>query len=177
MTRRLSIVALACLALAAFVSLGWTPAPGPSDEDAIKSRYQAFEAAWNKHDTASMAAIWATDGDLINPYGRIAKGRPAVETLFKDEHGDKGPFKSSHFEFKNVSQRMVGGGSVSLMDATCDITHITGPDGASVPSEPHHVLVVWEKSKDGLWMITAARPYTFKTMPEKGENSGHDKHK
>ena len=56
----------------------------PAIEAEIKARADEFAAAWNKHDTKAMADMWSTDGDLINPYGRVAKGRAEVEKLFLD---------------------------------------------------------------------------------------------
>jgi len=50
-----------------------------SDEAGIRATDEVFAAAWNKHDAKAMAATWAKDGDLVNPFGRVAKGRAEVE--------------------------------------------------------------------------------------------------
>ena len=66
--------------------LAFSTAMAAGDEEAIQKRLDEFVAAWNNHDAEAMAALWAPDGDLINPFGRVAKGRPEVEKLFIDEH-------------------------------------------------------------------------------------------
>ena len=74
---------LALLSLAAFI-IAAAPAASTPDDDiaAIKKNTAAFQAAWNKHDTKALAALWATDGDLIDPWGVTSVGRDAVEKFF-----------------------------------------------------------------------------------------------
>ncbi len=64
-----------------------TPARDASkEENAIQKQVEAFVAAWNTHDTRSMANLYAEDADLINPSGRSARSRTEIELLFRDEH-------------------------------------------------------------------------------------------
>jgi uncharacterized protein (TIGR02246 family) len=163
MKRASGILCAAC-AIACMVG-GWSPVgTGPGDEEAIKAIGAAFAAAWNKDDAAGMSKCWATDGDLINPWGRVANGRAAVETLFQDEHA--GMMKDSHYEMKMSSPRMIGGGSVALVDWDSTITWPKGADGTMKPPFAHHVAIVMEKMKDGAWSIQAARPYQFAPKPD-----------
>lgn len=159
---------------AALTAGGWAGySRGPGDEEAIRARTTAFAAAWNKHDTAAIAAFWSADGDLINPWGREAKGRPAVETLFKDEHG--GAMKASRFEYRVTNIRILGTSGVAVVDWSIDLTGVVNPEGSALPPMPHHVALVMQKAKDGTWMIEAARPYVLLTPPEKMDKDGTPK--
>ena len=71
------------------------PPPSPSNEAQIHARADEFAAAWNKHDPTAMAYFWSVDGDLINPFGRKAKGLTEIQRLFQDEQN--GPMKNSTF--------------------------------------------------------------------------------
>ena len=169
-----SVLAVAALMGLAFAVGGWqNPKKEAGDEDAIKARGDVFTAAWNKDDAAGMAALWSTEGDLINPWGRVAKGRAAVETLFKDEHA--GMMKGSHYEQKIAGVRILGGGGVAVVDWDLVITNAKAPDGSIQPPMPHHLLLVMQKDKSGTWMIESARPYVFSPAPDakgKGRESG-----
>ena len=71
------LASLVLFALALAVPLG--AAASPTDEETIKAQVMAFAAAWDKHDPKAMAAFWAEDGDLVNPFGEMAKSRTEVE--------------------------------------------------------------------------------------------------
>jgi uncharacterized protein (TIGR02246 family) len=132
-----------------------------ADDQAIKDRVDQFQAAWNKHDSKAMAAIWAEDGDLINPFNRTAHGRGDVEKLFADEH--TGPFKGSTYTTKAVTVRSLTP-DVAMTDVTATISGVQGPDGSAARDVPHHVALVFVK-KDGAWMIASARAFQFSAMP------------
>src|SRR5688572_16746766 len=76
-----------------------------ADDQAIKDRVDQFQAAWNKHDAKAMAAIWAEDGDLINPFGATAQDRAEVEKVFNHEHAHA--FKGSTYTTSAVTVRSV----------------------------------------------------------------------
>src|SRR6266849_4002270 len=65
---------VAAVAVCALVGIG---AARGEDSARVKQVRAASDA---------FAAAWAPDGDLINPFGRWAKGRAEVEKLFTDEH-------------------------------------------------------------------------------------------
>src|SRR5688572_17663078 len=90
--RNLFIASFALLALLIPMVIA---ANRPPDEQPTKKRLNQFQAAWNKDDTAAMAAMWAEDGTLINPFGTAAQGRDAVTKIFVDEHS--GLFKATEY--------------------------------------------------------------------------------
>ena len=71
---------LALLLVAAFIVAAAPARPSPDDEvAAIKKNSATFAAAWNKHDAKALAALWAKDGDLIDPWGATSNSRDAVQ--------------------------------------------------------------------------------------------------
>ena len=79
--RRFILAALVC----SLVGLGVAIGEDSAREKEVRAVEDAFVAAWNKHDTKALAAGWAPDGDLINPFGRWAKGRAEVEKLLGEQ--------------------------------------------------------------------------------------------
>ncbi len=147
----ISLVLLSLLSTAALAA----------DDQAIKDRLDQFQAAWNKDDTQAMAAIWAEDGSLINPFGAAAKGRSEIEKIFVDEHTHA--FKGTTYTTSDVKVQWLTP-DVAVADLTGNISGVHGSDGSAAPDFPHHVVWVFVK-KDGQWMGAAARAYQFSGKP------------
>lgn len=157
--RKLFIASFALLALLIpmmFAAAGGA-AGGAADDKPIKDRLDEFQSAWNKDDTKAMAALFADDGTLINPFGTFAQGREAITKVFVQEH--TGPFKATKYAGSDVKIQWVTP-DVAIADLTANISGVHATDGSSAPDYPHHVTWVFVK-KDGKWLASAARPYQF----------------
>jgi uncharacterized protein (TIGR02246 family) len=130
------------------------------DEAAIRKLSNDFFAAWGRHDVKAMAATFAEDADIINPFGRVAKGRAEILKLFTDEHA--GPFKGTTYT-ATVSVRMLAP-TVALGDWESTVDGMHDANGKALPPFKHHVAAVYVK-KDGHWLTAAARPYAFLPPP------------
>jgi uncharacterized protein (TIGR02246 family) len=132
-----------------------------SGEAAIRASEEAFAAAWAAHDAKAMAAFWAPDGDLINPSGRLAKGRAEIEKLFQDEHAMA--MKQSTYKPGLLTVRFVEP-DIAFAESDSEISGITNPDGTSAPTMKVHVNRLVRK-KGGKWWIVAARPVIYPPAP------------
>ena len=132
-----------------------------SSDAAIRATDVVFAAAWNHHDATAMAATWAQDGDLVNPFGRAAKGRVAIQAMLQDEHNMA--FKSSTYTPGPLSIRFIEP-DIAVAESDTAITGIMNPDGTSAPTMNVHILRVIEK-KDGKWLTVTARPVIYPTAP------------
>jgi uncharacterized protein (TIGR02246 family) len=143
---------LAALALAAAGGAG-----GSDDTAAIKQSTTDFATAWGKHDPKALAACWAKDGDLIDPWGKKSEGRDAVEKFFSHEHTGDGALAHCTYEMKSDSIRMISP-DVSLEDWDVVLSGLK-PEGAPAPLPPQFHRVVVIRHKDGgKWPIAACRP-------------------
>lgn len=152
---------LAVALLLSVMGLSSAPALATDDEEAVKDVLDQLVAAWNIHDAKAIAALWAPDGDLINPFGRVAKGRPEVEKLFTDEHTSF--MKGTTYSVTSISVTVLGS-EAAVLDCDAKVTGMKAPDGSDLPVFDHHVTVVMAK-KDGAWWIVAARPVTYLPTP------------
>ena len=132
-----------------------------SSEAAIRATDVVFAAAWNHHDAAAMAATWAQDGDLVNPFGRAARGRVAVQAMLQDEHNTA--FKSSTYTPGPLSIRFIDP-DVAVVESDTAISGILNPDGTNAPTMNVHIVRVIEK-RDGKWLTVTARPIIYPTAP------------
>ncbi len=158
-TRKTRVLSCAGVALALAVgTLLAAPARGGDEGTAgITQQRQSFVAAWNRHDPKAMAAVFAEDGDVINPWGRKANGRAEIEKLFTDEQTGKGPLRDSTMEVRSESVRTVSA-DVVVSDSELLVTGAYAPDGSKVPPLNIHVSDVWKKSGE-TWEIFSCRPY------------------
>jgi uncharacterized protein (TIGR02246 family) len=120
-----------------------------------------FLAAWNAHDPIKMASLWADDGDLIHPTGRVARGRDEVCALFTDEQ--RGPMKDTTHEMTLESVRWVAD-DIVIVDAECAIKGMRDAGGKELPLFNPHVVLVLHRLEGDRWNIVAARPYLYTSM-------------
>lgn len=155
--RRLWIATLVC----GIVGIGTAAGAPAAAETDIKAASDAFVAAWNKHDSKAMAAVWAPDGDLINPFGRWAAGRPEIEKLFADEHSTF--MKDSTYSIADMKVRMLSP-AIAFVDWEGAATGMHNADGSAAPPFKHHVNAVFVR-KEGKWWLAAARPVVYPPPP------------
>jgi uncharacterized protein (TIGR02246 family) len=130
---------------------------------AIDKRMQEFVAAWNNHDAKAMAAVWATNCDLINPFGMKASGRAEIEKLFEGEQG--GVMKTTTYTVSSESLRKIAGGAV-VMDIDSVINGMMDPAGKALPPFTHHVTMIYVH-EGGQWRATVVR--AFQLLPPPGK--------
>ena len=130
-----------------------------SSDAAIRATDQTFAAAWNRHDVKAMAATWTLDGDLVNPSGRAAKGRTAIETLMTSEHATA--FRNSTYTPGTMSIRFLDP-AVAISESDTTISGVVNPDGTAVPTMNVHIIRVVQKI-NGKWLTVAARPVIYPT--------------
>lgn len=124
------------------------------DRQAIRKVQNDFAAAWNQADTKAMAGLWAENGDLINPFGREAKGRKAIEKLFAEERSTLA--KDTNFAVRVRAVRFLKP-DVVVVDCAWEVAGIHGADGSELPPLKGLYTAVMSK-KQGQWQIAASRP-------------------
>ncbi|MBL0927805.1 MAG: SgcJ/EcaC family oxidoreductase [Phycisphaerales bacterium] len=149
----LSIFAVLALIAAVFTAAGPVPA---DDIAAIKKNTAAFQAAWNAHNAKGVAALWATDGDLIDPWGATSVGREAVEKFFSEQYTEGGKLARCMYDNRKDSVRLISA-DVAIQDWEVVLRGLSGPDGKPMGPQFHRVVLVVKKEK-GEWRIAAARP-------------------
>ncbi len=168
--RQLIVAVLVCMAARAIAADSPTLASDAGrlksdvvNEAATRKLYEQFVAAWNKHDVAAMADMWLEDGDHVEPDGHVAKTRPQVAELLKQEHASV--FKSSHLTL-TIDTVWFMTSDVALGDGTYEISGIVSPDGKQIPPRKGRfsTIFMYERSR---WWIAASRLMVPTTLPYK----------
>lgn len=136
---------------------------GGSQEAAILKVHEQFAENWNKDDAKGMAAMFADDADLINPLGRVAKGKAEIEKLYQDEHS--GAFKGSHFTSDCKGGVRVLKPDVAIVTCSFEVTGGTLPDGKPMPVMKGIYTATMTKTKNR-WQVVAGRPMFPFTPPK-----------
>jgi uncharacterized protein (TIGR02246 family) len=160
-TKVMSVFAALVLAAGAPCVVSAASMPNASDEAAIKKCVADFSAAWNKHDPKAMAATWAEDADLINPFGRAARGRAEIEKLFTDEQSMA--MKGTTYTVLDTNVRMLSP-DIALCELSGQIANMKDPSGTPMPLFKHHVVLIAMK-RNGTWWPTIVRPYVYLSAP------------
>ena len=167
---RLWIVALVAVAVLTFV-----PAAGRAqsntggaasdvkNEKAVREMYERFVTAWNRHDAAGLGAMYAVDGDHIEPDGNHVDGRDAVTLMMKRQH--ESVFKQTRLML-NIADVWFVTESVALVDGGYAISGIRSPDGTELPERRGHLTSVLLREGGG-WAIAASRLMVPTELPYK----------
>ncbi len=123
------------------------------DEHEIRAIEATYDAAWARADAGALVAAFVDDAVVINPRGQVANGRAEFETVMTGMLA--GPFAGSTHETTVERIRFVSQ-DVAVVDG---IARITGVHGE--PSPIRHPFTDIFVRRDGRWMITDVRAYTF----------------
>jgi uncharacterized protein (TIGR02246 family) len=134
-----------------------------AEERAVRDAVERFGAAWNRHDAKAMAAAFAPEGDIVNPYGEVVKGRPALEALFAKEqirfaHGTRFVDTVESLRFLKPD--------VALVDGALTVSGVrgAGPDAPPTTLKGRYTDVLVKQ--EGRWQILARRVMLI--VPEPG---------
>lgn len=159
MRQLLIVVALACAA-ATTVAQGAAPKSDAGklksdvmNEAAIRTLYEQFVAAWNKHDPKALAAMWVEDGDDVEPDGHVAKGRDEVQKLFAAEH--QSVMKNTKLTLAIDSVWFIAA-NVALVDGSYELSGIVAPDGKELPPRKGRLSSILLQERDR-WWVAASR--------------------
>jgi uncharacterized protein (TIGR02246 family) len=137
----------AVLISAASASAAEEGADRMSPEAAVRASAEAFAEAFNRGDAAGVAALWTSDGSLIDAAGAVFQGRTAIEAqyaaLFKKHPGARIEIAVARVEFPTKTMAIEDGFTRVASDAsgTAGIGRYTAV----------HVL------EDGRWLMAAVR--------------------
>lgn len=126
-------------------------------EAEVRKFMLGFARDWGSNNPQVLSAYHDTHGDLINPFGRRAKGRMEIEKLVQDEHSTV--FKGSRMEMVVESVRMPDN-DIAFVDADVTITGAKGPDGSELAPQQFHLVSLLKRKHDE-WRVLSSRPYAF----------------
>jgi uncharacterized protein (TIGR02246 family) len=136
-------------------------------EAEIRQRYEEFTAAFNRHDTGAMAAMWTVHGDHYEPDGSFAEGREAVAKLFAEEHD--GAFKNAAIDLTIDTVWMITP-NVALVNGFYRVTGVRDLAGNEIAIRKGHLTSVL-LGENGQWWVAASRaavplPVPWRKPPE-----------
>ena len=142
-------------------TLGFAPGSEVYEQDAIRGVYRCISQAWEKGDARGVVANFAQDGDIIDPFGRVARGRQAVEALLAGNFG--GMFYGSRIVFAPQMIRFLTS-ELAVADGTWQVILPQSPGGQAPPPITGLLTTVFRKV-DGTWKVEADRPMQKAPLP------------
>ena len=124
-----------------------------ADEKAIREIETQWEAAWNRHDVAAMAAVYAPDSDAINLAGEWFRGRDAFQKSLEELHSGK--TQSSIWQTERTEIKFLTP-EIALVHVYANSHGDRNPDGS--PMDPRRVILTRvEMKRGGKWLIVASQ--------------------
>lgn len=128
--------------------------PAMSDEDMLKVQSNAFVAAWAAADAESIAALFAPEGDSVDPGGAMHHGPEAIRARYQELFGTI--YQGTSLSLTMTSTRFLEP-NVAVVDGSYEVTGMKSADGAEMPSVKGFYTNVAVK-QDGGWVIHCSRP-------------------
>ena len=150
MTRSFVLAAILVLTLSGVVrAQGGTAA----DEKVIRDIEVQWEAAWNRHDVAAMASVYAPDSDAVNLAGEWFKGRDAFQKSLEELHSGK--TKGSIWQTEETNIKFLAP-EIALVHVYINSHGDRNPDGSPMPPR-RAILTRVEVKRGGRWLIVASQ--------------------
>jgi uncharacterized protein (TIGR02246 family) len=119
----------------------------PQEEAALRTRAEAFVAAFAQGDAKALAAFWTPDGDYMDQTGRHLKGREAIEHAYQQ-------FFSKHQGVTlgiTMTSIRVMTPDLAIEDGTTDVRPVDG----GPPRRARYVVI--HLKQDGQWCLASVR--------------------
>jgi uncharacterized protein (TIGR02246 family) len=110
---------------------------------------QLYDSNYAAKNADAMAQLYAEDGTLVSPAGKIIKGRAALKQYYEKRFSSGAKAHHIHVIEANVQ----GNGGFSIADFSVDVPKGDG----TFRQESGHIVAVYEKDSDG-WHFRAVEP-------------------
>jgi uncharacterized protein (TIGR02246 family) len=125
----------------------------PDDQAAIRQIETRWQTAWNHHDIAAMASLFAPDAAIVNLAGEWFKGREEFARSLESLHSGK--VKESIWQTQDID--------IKFLTPEIAIVHVhfsshgdRNPDGSLMPPR-RGIFTRVEVKRGGHWMIVASQ--------------------
>ena len=127
------------------------------NEDEVRALEDSYDEAWNRGDVDALLACMTDDALIVDPLGRVARGRDEIRHLLAPLIGPTGGDSTHRSEIVRVEFVTP---DIALVDAEAVISDF-GPGPEPVRHSFTDVLV---RTSDG-WRINHVRAYVFMPRP------------
>jgi len=127
-----------------------------ADAEAIRTAAAAYRTALEKGDAATLAALWAPDGDIVDDAGNVLLGRDTASLVGGSPDEPKPDFTMIETKLRFLND------DAAIEDGTVEVRL---PDGGTIEG---HFSAVWVRH-DNAWKLSAIRE--ARTPEAEGSNA------
>ena len=124
-----------------------------SDDDLLSAQADAFAAAWSSADAAGLAALFATDGDILDPAGVRFHGRDEIQAPYEDLFS--GIYQGTTLTVTQSSARFPFEDS-AIVQGSYEILGMKSPDGEDMTVKGKYTNLAVKEN--GEWTLHCVRP-------------------
>jgi uncharacterized protein (TIGR02246 family) len=131
---------------------GIVEAQAVGDLAGIRARTEAYLTAWNAHDAAALAELFAADADFVMGNQPVMLGRRAIREWWQEYFANQEPERRLTLDVS--SERLVAADvAVVTLETT---TGGRDPEGQALPARRFRGTWLWQR-RGGTWLILAMR--------------------
>lgn len=154
------VASVLLMSLSAIVAGKGQAAERKNEVKTVNEIASRFVNAWNKHDMAALAGLFAENADFVNVVGTWWKSREEIQKAHEFSHSTM--FKESRLTGEATSTRFIRP-DVAVMHMKWELEGMKSPDGKPVPRR-QGILVFVASRESGDWKVQAAQNTDF--IPE-----------
>jgi uncharacterized protein (TIGR02246 family) len=125
----------------------------PADQQAIRQIETRWETAWNHHDIAAMASLFAPEASVVNLAGEWFKGREEFARSLESLHSGK--VKESVWQTQDIHIRFITP-EIAIIHVHFSSHGDRNPDGSPMPPR-RGIFTRVEVKRGGRWVIVASQ--------------------
>jgi uncharacterized protein (TIGR02246 family) len=125
------------------------PSRSSGDAAEVAGVVQGFARAWNAHDMAAFAELFADDAHFVNVVGLWWQGRTAIREAHEASHATM--FRGSTLEFRGTDVRFLAP-EIAVARTRWSLQGHVSPDGARLPERKGLLVNVLSRAA-GRWQI------------------------
>lgn len=148
-----------------------TPPSQVADTAGARGMVTGYVAAWNIHDMNALASLFAENAEFVNPMGRWASGRQAIEAEHTQRHSTI--FQTSTMTADTMHIKFISP-DVAVAHVQWTLTGMQLPNG--VASQPFSGITSFvSRRSDGRWQIESGQVTIIApegTLPAAGTPTG-----
>jgi uncharacterized protein (TIGR02246 family) len=129
-----------------------------TDEQAIQEILKQFEAAWNRYDSVSIAALFVEDANFIHIFGGQLDGRAAIEASHRIIFDTIYKFSHASFTLRNIRFARP---DVAIVFARAHVQFQEGDEKREIETRPTLVVV----KEQGKWLVVAFQNTKISQVP------------
>jgi len=126
-----------------------------------QQRIDEMTEAFNRHDGRAVSEFYTDDGDLIDPWGKLSRGKRDIQSYWSRSFSGQLKNATHTATVRHIDQV---GSDVIVVDCEGQVSGLVDSSGNELP-ERDLTLTLTMVHRNGKWLVAAARAFFYSSQP------------